>query len=88
MCYDHFSPPTITTRKRAIGNAITVEFTDGLTLWRGCRGEYPIGHARRRADGIPEAYQDLELTSARQFPTRQQQRTFWMSPTASPGKQR
>ncbi len=38
--------------KRAIANAITLEFTDG-TRFEEVVVEYPIGHARRRQDGIP-----------------------------------
>src|SRR5690606_25918755 len=38
--------------KRSIANALTVEFNDGSSLDEiVC--EYPIGHRRRRADGIP-----------------------------------
>jgi 2-methylcitrate dehydratase len=37
--------------KRSIANAITVEFTDG-TIFEEVAVEYPIGHARRRTEGI------------------------------------
>lgn len=36
--------------------------------------EYPIGHARRRQDGIPKLVDKFKINLARQFPTRQQQR--------------
>ena len=38
--------------KRSIANAITVEFTDG-SVFEEVAVEYPIGHARRRTEGIP-----------------------------------
>ncbi len=38
--------------KRSIANAITVEFKDG-TVFDEVAVEYPIGHARRRTEGIP-----------------------------------
>lgn len=34
--------------------------------------EYPIGHARRRQDGIPKLVDKFKINLARQFPTRQQ----------------
>ena len=39
--------------KRSIANALTVEFSDG-TVWDEVVVEYPIGHKRRRAEGIPD----------------------------------
>ena len=39
-------------QKRSIANAITVEFNDGSTFDE-VAVEYPIGHARRRSEGIP-----------------------------------
>lgn len=66
-------PLTTTTRKRAIANAITLEFTDG-TRFEEVVVEYPIGHARRRQDGIPKLVDKFKINLARQFPTRQQQR--------------
>ena len=38
--------------KRSIANAITIELNDGTILGEEVV-EYPIGHARRRSDGIP-----------------------------------
>ncbi len=43
--------------------------------------EYPIGHARRRADGIPKLIEKFKINPARQFPTRQQQRILDVSST-------
>jgi 2-methylcitrate dehydratase len=39
--------------KRAIGNAVQVSFTDGSKTER-VAVDYPIGHRRRRAEGIPQ----------------------------------
>src|SRR6202012_6109369 len=38
--------------KRSIANGITIEFADGTTLPEAVV-EYPLGHKRRRAEGIP-----------------------------------
>ncbi|HAL6610669.1 TPA: 2-methylcitrate dehydratase [Escherichia coli] len=64
--------------KRAIANAITLEFTDG-TRFEEVVVEYPIGHARRRQDGIPKLVDKFKINLARQFPTRQQQRILEVS---------
>ncbi|MNQ59172.1 2-methylcitrate dehydratase [compost metagenome] len=59
--------------KRSIANALTVEFKDGSALDEiVC--EYPIGHKRRRADGIPLLEAKFRTNLARIFPPRQQQR--------------
>ncbi|MDX3985620.1 MAG: bifunctional 2-methylcitrate dehydratase/aconitate hydratase [Achromobacter sp.] len=57
--------------KRSIANALTVEFVDGSKLDEiVC--EYPIGHKRRRADGIPLLEAKFRTNLARMFPARQQ----------------
>lgn len=59
--------------KRSIANALTVEFNDGSTLDEiVC--EYPIGHRRRRAEGIPLLEAKFRTNLARVFPSKQQQR--------------
>jgi 2-methylcitrate dehydratase len=58
--------------QRSIANALTVEFKDGAKLAEiVC--EYPIGHKRRRADGIPLLEAKFRTNLARRFPARQQQ---------------
>jgi 2-methylcitrate dehydratase len=57
--------------KRSIANALTVEFDDGSRL-EELVVEYPIGHARRRVDGIPLLVAKFRTNLARRFPTRQQ----------------
>ena len=57
--------------KRSIANALTVEFKDGKKL-KEVVCEYPIGHKRRRKDGIPLLEAKFRTNLARRFPTRQQ----------------
>jgi 2-methylcitrate dehydratase len=57
--------------KRSIANAITVEFKDGKKLSEVVV-EYPIGHKRRRKEGIPHLVEKFERNLARQFPEKQQ----------------
>lgn len=58
--------------KRSIANALTVEFKDGSRL-EEVVVEYPIGHKRRREQGIPLLEAKFRTNLARQFPTRQQE---------------
>ncbi|MEN4921865.1 bifunctional 2-methylcitrate dehydratase/aconitate hydratase [Achromobacter spanius] len=64
--------------KRSIANALTVEFKDGSALDEVVC-EYPIGHKRRRADGIPLLEAKFRTNLARVFPARQQQRILGAS---------
>ena len=50
--------------KRSIANAITVEFTDG-TVFDEVAVEYPVGHARRRTEGIPLLIEKFKTNLAR-----------------------
>jgi len=64
--------------KRSIANALTVEFHDGTRLDEiVC--EYPIGHKRRRQDGIPLLEAKFRTNLARVFPARQQARILQAS---------
>ena len=58
--------------KRSIANALTIEFNDGSTFDEVVV-EYPIGHKRRRADGIPLLVEKFRTNLARKFPVKQQQ---------------
>ena len=51
--------------KRSIANALRVEFKDGTVLEEAV--EYPIGHKRRRTDGIPKLQAKFETNLARRF---------------------
>ena len=64
--------------KRSIANALTVEFTDGTTLDEVVV-EYPIGHARRRIEGIPLLIQKYKKNLARVFPMAQQEQILAIS---------
>jgi len=57
--------------KRSIANALTVELNDGSVLDE-LVVEYPIGHRRRRADGIPLLEAKFRSNLARRFPAKQQ----------------
>jgi 2-methylcitrate dehydratase len=57
--------------KRSIANALTVEFKDGSKL-KEVVCEYPIGHKRRRKEGIPLLEAKFRTNLARRFPARQQ----------------
>jgi len=57
--------------KRSIANALTVEFKDGSVL-KEVVVEYPIGHKRRREEGIPELIKKYKINLARIFPEKQQ----------------
>src|SRR6476619_7075964 len=50
--------------KRSIANALTVEFNDGKKM-KEIVVEYPIGHKRRRKDGMPVLVKKFETNLAR-----------------------
>jgi 2-methylcitrate dehydratase len=56
--------------KRSIANALTVELKDGSKL-QEVAVEYPIGHKRRRKDGIPLLVEKFKINLARVFPAKQ-----------------
>ena len=58
-------------RKRSIANALTVEFKDGSKL-KEVVVEYPIGHKRHRAEGMPILVEKFKTNLARRFPEAQQ----------------
>ncbi|HEX5420019.1 MAG TPA: bifunctional 2-methylcitrate dehydratase/aconitate hydratase, partial [Gammaproteobacteria bacterium] len=53
--------------KRAIGNAVQVFFKDGSSTPR-IEIEYPLGHRRRRAEGIPLLVEKFRRNAAARFP--------------------
>src|SRR5258705_11530897 len=57
-------------KKRSIANAITVEFKDGSKL-KEVVCEYPIGHKRRRKEGMPVLVEKFKTNLARRFPAKQ-----------------
>jgi 2-methylcitrate dehydratase len=58
--------------KRSIANALRIVFKDGAMLEEAV--EYPIGHKRRRGDGIPLLQQKFETNLARRFSVGQQEK--------------
>ena len=66
-----FSKDYLDPEKRSIPNALTVEFNDGSSLPEAVV-EYPIGHKRRRKEGIPHLVEKFERNLARRFPKQQQ----------------
>src|SRR5690606_10028471 len=59
--------------ERSIANALTVELNDGTVLDEVVC-EYPIGHTRRRSEGIPLLEAKFRTNLSRRFPDSQQQR--------------
>jgi 2-methylcitrate dehydratase len=66
-----FSRDYLDPDKRSIPNALTVEFNDGTSLPEVVV-EYPIGHKRRRKEGIPHLVEKFERNLARRFAPKQQ----------------
>ena len=64
--------------KRSIANALTVEFADGTALPE-LVVEYPIGHKRRRKDGIPLLEAKFRTNLARVFPEKRQKQILAVS---------
>lgn len=58
--------------KRSIANALTVELNDGTVLDE-IVVEYPIGHKRRREEGIPKLIEKFKINVARIFEGAQQE---------------
>ena len=57
--------------KRSIANAIQIFFKDGLSS-DNIAVEYPIGHRRRRGQGIPELVKKFKVNLARRFDAKKQ----------------
>jgi 2-methylcitrate dehydratase len=62
---DYYDP-----EKRYIGNAVQVFFTDGSASER-VAVDYPIGHRKRRAEGMPVLVKKFESSVAAHFPPKQ-----------------
>jgi 2-methylcitrate dehydratase len=56
--------------KRYIGNAVQVFFNDGTSSPR-VAVDYPIGHRKRRAEGMPVLVKKFESSVAAQFQAKQ-----------------
>lgn len=64
--------------KRSIANALTVEFADGTRLGEEAV-EYPIGHARRRKEGIPLLIEKFKVNLARIYDKAHQEEILAIS---------
>jgi 2-methylcitrate dehydratase len=58
--------------KRSIANAVQVFFNDGGKT-EMVAVEYPLGHRRRRSEGVPKLEEKFRVNLARRFPPKQQQ---------------
>jgi 2-methylcitrate dehydratase len=67
-----FSKDYLDPQKRSIANGVTVEFTDGRKTDE-IVVEYPIGHCRRRDEGVPLLVAKFARNLARRFPPKQQE---------------
>lgn len=73
---DYFDPD-----KRFIGNALQVFFSDGTSTGR-IAIDFPIGHRRRRGEGIPVLLEKFERALREQLPSGRVDRILWL--TADP----
>jgi len=64
--------------KRSIANALTIEFTDSSSF-EEVVVEYPIGHARRRTEGIPLLIEKFKINIARIFDANTQKKILDLS---------
>ena len=64
--------------KRSIANAITIELNDG-TILDEVAVEYPIGHARRRKEGIPLLIEKFKINLNRIYDKGQQDKILALS---------
>ncbi len=67
-----FTKDYLDPEKRSIANGLTLLFNDGTGLDEVVV-EYPIGHKRRREEGIPELINKFKINLTRKFPEKQQQ---------------
>ena len=66
-----YSRDYLDPEKRSIANAIQILFKDGSSS-ENVAVEYPIGHRRRRNQGIPELVKKFQVNLARRFDAKKQ----------------
>lgn len=73
MCVEkaEYTRDYLDPEKRSIANAIQIFFKDG-TQSSNIAVEYPIGHRRRRGEGIPELVKKFKVNLARRFDAARQ----------------
>ena len=69
--YKRWSRDYLDPKKRSIANQLQVFFKDG-TATRKVAVEYPVGHRRRRHEGIPLLEAKFRTNLARRFPAERQ----------------
>jgi 2-methylcitrate dehydratase len=70
---ERYSRDYLDPDKRSIANAVQVHFADGSSTAK-VEVEYPIGHRRRRKEGIPLLERKFEANLATRFPAAQRAR--------------
>jgi 2-methylcitrate dehydratase len=70
---ERYSRDYLDPDKRSIANAVQVRFTDGSETER-VEVEYPIGHRRRREEGVPLLERKLDANLATRYPARRRER--------------
>jgi 2-methylcitrate dehydratase len=73
-----FTKDYFDAEKRYIGNSVQVFFADGSKTEK-VSIDYPIGHRRRRAEGIPVLLKKFEAALAGHLPAHQVQRILTAS---------
>jgi 2-methylcitrate dehydratase len=63
--------------KRSIANSLRVELDNGEILEETV--EYPLGHRRRRSEGLPLLVEKFKTNLSRRFPAPQQERILTAS---------
>ncbi len=72
--------------KRSIANSLRMELSDGTVLEETV--EYPIGHRRRREEGMPLLVEKFKTNLRRRFRGRTGAGAFWMSRSIARGSDR
>lgn len=67
-----YTPDYLDPEKRSIANAIQLEFADGSASPR-VEVEYPLGHRRRRSEGIPLLIEKFRANLATRFNARRKE---------------
>ncbi len=70
-----FSKDYLDPEKRSIANSIRIEFNDGSST-DDITVEYPIGHRRRRAEGMPVLLKKFRKSLGSHFPMQQAQAMY------------
>jgi aconitate hydratase 2/2-methylisocitrate dehydratase/2-methylcitrate dehydratase len=69
---EQYTQDYLDPEKRSIANAIQIFYKDG-SVSENVAVEYPIGHKRRRAEGIPKLVEKFKTNLARVFDAKRSQ---------------